>query len=76
MTYSLAITGANAQNLLVGNTEQYTLSDANAQAGSNLNAMATNTQFLCKGPDGSQAFFTLDAERSTPSHPVLLAVKP
>lgn len=76
MTYSLAIKGVSAQNLLAGSTQQLTLSDTNAQPGAQLNAMANGTQFLCKGPDGAQRYYMLDAARSTPALPVLIPVGP
>lgn len=71
-TYSLAITGSLADSPWV--TEPYTLDDAFARPGDMANAMQTGSQFLCKGPDGAQAWYTLDAERSTPDRPVLLKV--
>lgn len=37
-------------------------------------AMSANTPLLCKGPDGALGLFTLDAERSTPTVPILKAV--
>lgn len=37
-------------------------------------AMSANTPLLCKGPDGALGWFTLDAERSTPTVPILKAV--
>lgn len=75
MSYSLAITGMSA-NQTDSVSELLTLSDAQATPGGMANAMQNGTQFLCKGPDGSQAFYRLDAERSTPSVPVLIAVGP
>ena len=75
MTYSLAVTGlpADSTNNVV---ESLTLSDAQATTGGMQNAMAQGTAFLCKNPDGSQSYYRLDAERSTPSVPVLIAVGP
>lgn len=37
-------------------------------------AMRNNTPVLAKGPDGSLLLYTLDAERSTPTVPVLKPV--
>ena len=34
-------------------------------------AMMCNTALLCQNPDGSQSWYQLDAERSTPTNPVL-----
>lgn len=74
MTYSLAITGAAATPTLPTNNK---ISDAAARAG-NLAANAScGAQFLVKGPDGAERYFTLDAERSIPGQtPVLLPVGP
>jgi hypothetical protein len=41
-----------------------------------LQAMQTGKQILCLMPDGSQKFFTIDAERSQPGAMVLVAVGP
>jgi hypothetical protein len=71
-TYSLAISGVGAHNPFVPKT--LTISDPNAQAGSQQSDMRTGTAFLCKGPDGSERYYRLDAERSTPANPVLLRV--
>lgn len=72
-TYSLAIKGQRSdaapspvQNVVIG--------DSGAQAGSQANAMQLGTQVLCKNPDGSQSWYTFDAERSTPAKPVLRPV--
>ena len=74
MTYSLSVTGVNAnQN---GTLKVLTLADANATAGAQQLAMAQGTYFLCKNPDGSSSYYRLDAERSTPSNPVLIAAGP
>lgn len=76
MTYSLAITGVSA-NQTMGTAKPYTLSDAQAiTTGAMQQAMSQGTQFLCKGPDGAQKLYRLDAERSTPSVPVLVPVGP
>jgi hypothetical protein len=74
MTYSLSITGIRDDSMFTA--KNLTLSDANAQAGSQQNAMQLGASFLVKGPDGSQALYQLDAERSTPGNPVLRAVGP
>lgn len=72
-TYSLAVTGALADSVFSGR-EPVTLPDSNATPGGMANAMQNGTQLLCKNADGSQSWYTLDAERSTPSVPVLLKV--
>ena len=75
MTYSLSVTGYVGTNP-VTTSKLVTLADTNATAGGQLAAMQNGTQFLCKGPDGSQQLYYLDAERSTPSRPVLIPVGP
>jgi hypothetical protein len=75
VTYSLGITGARA-----GNPPQIlntTLSDANARSGNLAAAMQLGTAFLCKGPDGAERYYQIDAERSVPGlTTVLRAVGP
>ena len=72
MTYSLALTGLRADsqfavsNVKVGDA-------ALADGGHNL-VMSQNTPVLCKNPDGSQSWYTLDAERTTASAIVLKPV--
>jgi len=70
VTYSLAVTGARADNppQILNNT----LSDANARAGNQANAMQNGTAFLCKGPDGAERYYTIDASRSIPGVSVVL----
>lgn len=71
MTYSLATTGLNANSPFT--PQPLTMDDVVAgRAGDQANAMATNTAFLCKGPDGIQRYYTIDAERSRPGGPVYL----
>ena len=72
-TYSLSITGrpvdeANTTSKLVK------VGDSAAPDGVHDNAFMHNTQILCKNPDGSQSWYTLDAELSTASNIVLRAV--
>lgn len=76
MTYSLAATGLNANSPFTA--QPLTMDDAAAgRAGDQALAMATNGQVLCKGPDGQQRYYTIDASRSRPGGPVyLLAVGP
>lgn len=71
-TYSLAIKGALADNEAL--TKVTTLPDDSALPGSMALAMQNGTQLLCKNQDGSQSWYTLDAERSTPTVPVLKKV--
>lgn len=71
MTYTLGITGVRADN--PAQPQNLTLSDANARAGNQANAMQAGTHFLCKGPDGAERYYRIDAERSIPGQtPVLI----
>ncbi len=72
MSYSLSVTGLNANHRFT--VANLTLSDTNALPGGQQLAMAQGTAFLCQRPDGSQAYYRLDAERSTPATPVLIKV--
>jgi hypothetical protein len=83
VTYSLAVTGINANQNKVGitvrpsvtgNVQYLTLPDTAGLIGGQQNAMATGAQLLCQNPDGSQSWYVLDAERSTPTLPVLRKV--
>ena len=47
---------------------------ANAKLAREQLAMAQGTQILCKNPDGSQSWYTIDAERSSATDVVLKAV--
>ena len=72
MTYSLGLTGIRADSQFGVATVD--VGDA-ALAGSSHNyVMSQNTQVLCKNPDGSQSYYTIDAERSTPTNLVMKAV--
>lgn len=72
MTYSLANTGAtvNPQGRIADNptdVENLQVSDNVINSpGAEQNAMMLGTPFLCKGPDGGQAYYVYDAERSVP----------
>ncbi len=71
-TYSQSLTGINAgarynvpATVRVGDTDAAgnslnSISDGKAQAGSTMRG----NQILCKNPDGSQSWYTIDAERS------------
>lgn len=82
VTYSLGTTGLESGFSTA--TERQTIPDAaipasgttlvTATLGGMMGAMQRNTPLLCKGPDGSFAYFTLDPERSTPTVPVLRRV--
>lgn len=72
MTYSLAVKGARANQ--VQQTKTLTVDDTVALPGGMALAMRLGTPFLCKRSDGSSAYYTYDAERSTPDNPILKAV--
>lgn len=66
MTYSLSITGVPAGNVYQP-AKELTITDANCVTpGAEQYAMQTGTQFLVQQPDGSQAYYTYDAERCIP----------
>lgn len=81
-TYSLGTTGIRSD--YDSSIENVTLPDAaipvagmtltTATLGGMQGAMRANTQMLCKNADGSFSWYTLDAERSTPTVPILRAV--
>ena len=72
MTYSLAATGQRSDQQL--GTSTLKVGDAAGLIGLQQGAMAQNTQILCKNPDGSESYYTIDAERSTPANIVMKAV--
>lgn len=72
MTYSLAVNGIGADSTPA--IKNITLPDDAARAGAMQLAMRNGSQLLCRGPDGGFRYYTLDAERSTPLNPILLAV--
>lgn len=68
-TYSLAATGARAgASFAVANIK---VGDSEGLAGSQALAMSLGSPVLCKNADGSQSWYTLDAERSIGSSLVL-----
>ena len=72
MTYSLGATGRRADSQFVVNN--IAVGDTAGVLGSQQNAMRNNSQVLCRNPDGSQSYYTLDAERSLPGALVMKAV--
>ena len=81
-TYSLGLTGLRAgyfsgtKVVQIGDTagrNAVQCAPPNIDGGPSY-AMAQNTQILCKNPDGSQSWYTFDAERSTPGNLVMKAV--
>ena len=73
-TYSIAQKGYLAEDTMLSALPRYTLPDSSATPGGMQNAMQNGKQVLVQQPDGSQAWFTLDPERSTPANPVLRRV--
>ena len=72
-TYSLSATGRRAdQTPAVTNFVK--IGDSAGLVGSQANAMQNGTPILCKNPDGSKSWYTIDAERSLPGAVVLRAV--
>lgn len=71
-TFTLTATGIPAEQ------EQQKASllveDAYAASGAQASAASTGAAVLCKRPDGSTGYFRIDAERSRPGAPVLLAL--
>lgn len=63
-TYSIATVGRQADSPYLVNTT--TLPDSSATPGGESAAMQNGTPILCKNPDGSQSWYTIDAERSLP----------
>lgn len=79
-TYSQSVTGISADtryapaSLQVGDTD-IAGNVVGKLAGSQTGTMQINTQILCKRPDGSQGYYTIDPVRSIPGVSlVLLAV--
>lgn len=70
MTYSVGATGIRAGNFAQPVTQ--ILSDDQATVGAQALAQQRGTHFLCKGPDGFQRYFAIDAERSVPGLPPIL----
>lgn len=62
-TYSLGVAGINASSPFTA--QVIDIGDSQARAGSQALAMSLGTQVLCKNPDGSLSWYTVDAERTT-----------
>lgn len=68
-TYSIGITGAPVDNPKVfasPTLNSVDIPDSAATQGSREMAMRLNTPILCRNPDGSQSYYTYDAERNIP----------
>lgn len=81
VTYSIAAVGRRADSPWLANNlglaDASTSTDgtrAQATAGGQQACQSLNLPILCKGPDGSFGYYTLDAERSRAGAPVLLKV--
>ena len=76
-TYSIGTTGlipGQSTNLLYDLPDTDLSGNVCATPGGLQGVAQTGDIMLCKGPDGAQAFYRLDTERSTPAIPVLLKV--
>jgi hypothetical protein len=71
-TYSLAVMGVGAGQKF--GQKMHTLPDSGATPGAMARAQQLNSRLLCLNADGSQSYFVLDAERSTPANPILRRV--
>ena len=81
MTYSLSVTGVSAGSPFQVSDLKLSDSDSTGDVigtsfASQGSTMRTGAQVLCKNPDGSQSWYTIDAERSTASKLVMRAVGP
>jgi hypothetical protein len=77
MTYSLASVCVLASDQFPATGGQPQLPDANALTGGQQNAMRNGTQVLCKMPDGSLKYCTIDPTRWVPGQtPYVLPVGP
>lgn len=72
MTYSLGATGRRAEPPFV--LTNIKVGDAAGTTGAQQNAMMNGTPILCQRPDGSQGWYTIDADRSQPGALVMKAV--
>lgn len=81
-TYSLGIKGTRADS--VPQVQNHPIADSAVLGGATVTiptpggmqqAMALNYQFIAKGASGVERLYTLDAERSTPTVPVLVPVR-
>lgn len=79
-TYSLAAKGLRAdyqfaaKPVIAPDSAAGGINAAIGQWGGPQGAMQSGKQVLCKNADGSQSWYTYDAERSTPGNLVLKAV--
>ena len=74
-TYSLGATGREADQTPYV-TSFLKVGDTAGTLGAQQLAASDGTPILCKLPDGSQAWYVIDAERSSPGSIVLKALSP
>ena len=72
-TYSLSLTGRPVDSEYA-TKNLVKVGDSAGPDGVHDGAYQNNTQILCKNPDGSQSWYTLDPVLSTPGNIVLRAV--
>ena len=72
-TYSQAVTGRRADSQFTPTVVQVG-DTGGGTPGLQQSSMATGLQILCKNRDGSQSWYTIDAERSIPGTLVMKAV--
>ena len=81
-TYSQTATGYVVGGFNLPTTKIYDIPDLSSSgiqtgvAGGQANAMVTRDRMLVKGPDGGLHWYEFDAERSTPTNPILRYVGP
>ncbi len=78
-TYSQSLTGINAGAryntplaVRIGDLDAAGNVVGAGGAGSQQGSMARGNQILCKNPDGSQSWYTIDAERTIPGVSVVM----
>jgi hypothetical protein len=78
-TFSQSLTGINAgarynvaKTVQIGDLDAASNVIGAGGAGSQQGSMARGNQILCKNPDGSQSWYTIDAERTIPGVSVVM----
>jgi hypothetical protein len=70
VTYSVNAKGVRADN--PPQIQNLVLSDTQSNVGAQQNAMSDNVAFLCKGPDGVERYYVIDASRYVAGQPPVL----
>lgn len=70
-TYSLSVSAMDGSNTRF-TPAALKVGDSAGRVGGQQNAMSNNTQILCKMPDGSQKWMTIDPVRSVPGGSIVL----